>query len=462
MKYILDEKIAPRSWSLFPYGLYIFGQRYAIAVNRGEYLQLLQCDGTVELPDSPALSHMMELGFCRPAKEGETLTPWQEHRLCQNRYFPALSWAITGRCNYNCKHCYMAVDNAALMDEFSFEQCLTMLDELERCGIQSLYLTGGEPMLHPQFMEIIRECHKRRIAILSIFTNASLITKEMLEEFIAMEHSPLFCISFDGIDHHDWLRGVKGSEAKVMSAITLCHEMGFRVKAQINVHRGNLEALIPTVRALEAIGVEEMRIIRTTESPRWVQNAGDMCLSIEEYFEAGISLAEQYIKEDMKATVTVWQLLTLHGKQKAYRLVPVKAGEESYRDSEPVCKVNRGLISIAPSGDIVPCTQMSGLMQVHGVHLGNVHQQSLQSLLCDSDYLRTVTATVGELAKLNEKCRNCKWWKKCIGGCRTCAWALTGDQNGHDPTKCFFFNGGYMERLQSMLESYDYRCLNDL
>ncbi|MEG1947445.1 MAG: radical SAM protein [Lachnospiraceae bacterium] len=461
MKYILEDNIALRTWKGFPYGMYVHGQRRAIAVSKEAYLQLFQCDGSVELPDNLILSNLLKCGYCKEAKQGETLSSWQQHRFCQNRYFPELNWAITGRCNYNCKHCFMAVDHAALTDEFTFEQCMTMLDELERCGIQNIYLNGGEPMLHPNFMEIVRECHKRRITIQSILTNASMLTKEMLEEFTEMVISPKFYISFDGIGHHDWLRGVNGSEKKVLSAIKLCHEMGFQVKVQMNIHRGNLDTMMPTIRMMDAIGVEEMRVIRTTESPRWAQNAGDMCLSIEEYFEVGIQIAKQYAKENLKTSLTVWQFINIYGKSKTYELVPVKANHDTYCDSTPICKVNRRLVSVAPNGDLVPCTQMSGAMKYHGVHLGNVHQQSLQSLLYDSDYLKAVTATVGEFAVQNETCGSCKWWKYCTGGCRACAWALTGEQNGHDPSKCIFFNDGYTKRLQAVFEPYKFHCLNE-
>lgn len=76
-------------------------------------------------------------------------------------------------------------------------------------------------------------------------------------------------ISFDGIGHHDWLRNREGAEKTALNAIRLCIENGFRVKVQTNVHRLNLDSMLPTAEMLDDMGVDEMRIIRTTESPRW-------------------------------------------------------------------------------------------------------------------------------------------------------------------------------------------------
>jgi len=46
------------------------------------------------------------LEFLALKKEGE-LTDYQQHRAYPNEYFPIVQWAITNRCNYKCRHCFM-------------------------------------------------------------------------------------------------------------------------------------------------------------------------------------------------------------------------------------------------------------------------------------------------------------------------------------------------------------------
>ena len=46
------------------------------------------------------------LEFLALKKEGG-LTDYQQHRAYPNEYFPIVQWAITNRCNYKCRHCFM-------------------------------------------------------------------------------------------------------------------------------------------------------------------------------------------------------------------------------------------------------------------------------------------------------------------------------------------------------------------
>ncbi len=148
-----------------------------------DFLILMTCDGKTEQdPDSERLKHLEMHGLIRPAKDGETLTDWQKVRFCDNRYMPGVNWSITGKCNYNCRHCFMAKDNAANLTEFSWEEMIAALDEFDKCGIQTIELTGGEPTLHPRFMDLVREIARRGMDIDVILTNGALLTREMLRE----------------------------------------------------------------------------------------------------------------------------------------------------------------------------------------------------------------------------------------------------------------------------------------
>lgn len=184
----------------------------------------------------------------------------------------------------------MAADNAPLMTEFSWDQCLDLLDQLEDTGIQTVPLTGGEPMIHPNFLDIVKECTKRRITINEIITNGTFITEEILDEFIALDCYLLFKVSFDGINHHDWMRGQNGIEGKTLKVIELLHQKGFRVCIQMNLHKENLDTALETLIMFDKMGIEELRLIRTTEAPRWQENAGDSCLDLEDYYDIGLPL----------------------------------------------------------------------------------------------------------------------------------------------------------------------------
>ncbi|MBR1739024.1 MAG: radical SAM protein [Ruminococcus sp.] len=100
-------------------------------------------------------------------------------------------------------------------------------------------------------------------------TNGYFITQKILDEIKATGFKPLIKISFDGIGCHDWIRNFKGAEKKTIDAIELCIKNGFCIVAQTQVNKKNLNTLIPTAKKLSELGVLTMRLIRTTEAPRW-------------------------------------------------------------------------------------------------------------------------------------------------------------------------------------------------
>ena len=110
-------------------------------------------------------------------------------------------------------------------------------------------------------------------------TNGYFINQESLDRMKALGCNPLIKISFDGIGWHDWMRKREGAEKDALRAIELCIKNGFSVKVQTNVNRKNLDSMLKTMELFDKMGVGETRIIRTTEAPRWVQNAGDATFS---------------------------------------------------------------------------------------------------------------------------------------------------------------------------------------
>ena len=446
MSYILNEMIALRSWWRVPYAYYVKGVIAAKKLTKEEFELLSRCDGQSEIEDSELLQSLLERGFISECKAGEkSLSPWQKME-CDNRYFPEMNWMITGKCNYNCLHCFNAADNSPLMAEFSLEEAERLLDEAMACGINAFTITGGEPMCHKSFLPILEGIYRRGMYVEELNTNGYYITQEILDRMKEIGCYPLIKISFDGIGHHDWLRNRKGAEEDALRAIALCIENGFRVKAQTNVHRKNVDAMLDTARLLDKMGVDQMRIIRTTEVPRWNENAKGATLDLEEYFEKMLEFCRVYSTEEHNMVVDVWQLIMLYPHSKSYGLHPVICGEGEFKSSRPVCCGNRSMIAVAANGNVFPCMQMSGYYEARNDILGNVKESGLRPILQVGRYLAEVCTTVGDLAKANAACNACPYFKYCVGGCRAIALTLTSDKLGVDPSKCLFFNKGYYEK----------------
>ena len=454
MTYILNKRIALRSWWRAPYAYYVKGVRDAQRLTKEEFELLSLCDGQTDIVDTELVSRLLSRGMIEKCEKGErTLDPWQK-MICDNRYFPAMNWMITGKCNYNCLHCFNASDNSPLMAEFSLEEAEKLLDEAQRCGINAFTITGGEPMCHKEFLPIIEGVHRRGMFVEELNTNGFYINQTILDRMKQIGCNPLIKISFDGLGHHDWLRNRRGAEEDALRAIKLCVENGFRVKAQTNVHRKNIDSMLATARMLDEMGVYEMRIIRTTEVPRWNENAQGATLDLDEYFDHMLDFLRVYTAEDHKMIIDIWQMLTIFPGSKSYNLRTVACREGEYKPSRPVCPGNRAMVAVSANGNVFPCMQMSGYYEARNDILGNVKQSGLQPLLQMGRYLAEVCATVGELAETNAACRDCPYFKHCAGGCRAVALTLTSDKMGVDLSKCLFFKRGYYEKTVAVMDPW--------
>ncbi len=456
MYYILSKNIALRSWWLVPYAYYVKHEEMAHGLKKEEFELLSLCDGLHDIEESKLAESLVRRGMIVPVQKGEaTLTDWQKPMACDNRYMPHMNWMITGKCNYNCLHCFNAKDNAPLQSEWSLEEANALLDEAKKCGINAILLTGGEPMAHKHFFEILEEIYRRGMFVFELNTNGYYINQTALDKMKRIGCYPLVKISFDGLGYHDWMRNRKGAEEDAVRAIRLCKENGFRVMVQMNVNRKNRESILRSLEYLDEIGVERTRIICTTESTRWAQNAAGQSFTVPEYYEACLAVAQAYIRGERKMTLDFWQVLDLDPQRKTYRLAPLRGCMSGYRESLPLCKGTRGMIAVAADGEVYPCMQMSGWMKAHNVSFGNVKKQGLQPLLQSGAYLDTVCATVGDMIKVNQKCAECKYLKYCLCGCPALS-GLTheGDFFTPDLWKCFFLEHGYVEKAEAALAPY--------
>ncbi len=90
---------------------------------------------------------------------------------------------LTHRCNLACIHCYVnlpANDRPAQRRELTTTEWFAVIDQIAEAGTLWLTLTGGEPLLRPDFCDIYSYAHDKGI-VLNVYTNAVLITERHLE-----------------------------------------------------------------------------------------------------------------------------------------------------------------------------------------------------------------------------------------------------------------------------------------
>lgn len=462
MYYRLKDDIALRKWRYVDRAIYRKGVENAFGVSQNEFDLLLKCDGLHDIEPNPYLVNLLKMGYIEECQKGDKVNPWSLLHEYDNYYFPKMNLMITGKCNLNCLHCFNAKDNAPLNTELTYEQVLNVLDQARDIGVHAFTLTGGEPLVHRHFLDIVKAIYERNMFIFELNTNGLLITQKMLDVFKELGCHPLIKISFDGVGYHNWMRQNPKAEDLTLKAIELCIKNGFMVKAQTQVNRKNVDAMMETAKLLNSMGVYEMRIIRTTEAPRWEKNSPDSSLPIEEYYQRMMEFAKEYIHSDMNMVVDVWQLMRLHPSSKSYELVPIACSKDEFNIRIPMCKGNRGMIAVSSSGEVVPCLQMSGWFLERNISLGNLLKTPLKELVKESDYLNLAMATLFKQIVENDKCGNCKYYKACTGGCPALGllYSKNGDYYHEDILKCIFFENGWYDKINNELK--DWRLIKPL
>lgn len=457
MKYIIQDDIALRSWAGAPFAYYQKGNTDAFLLEKKEFELLRKCDGKTDIEDSILLRQVIGKGLVRcSGYEHEELTDWQRLHVYTNRYMPKMNLEITGRCNCRCRHCFNAPTDAS--DELTYEEIMQLVDNAYACGVNAFTITGGEPLLFERLGEVFEAIYARGMFVFEINTNAMLLTQSFLDCLRNLGAEPLFKISFDGVGYHDWMRGVEGAEKLLPEKIKLCIRNGFRVCAQVNVNKMNICTMPETLDFLESLGVNDTRIIRTSESPKWQSSSKGLALDIGEYYDHMLELAVQYMSGSHRMHVNIWQFLQLYPDSGTYCIQPITAfGPGGFSEKSYLCPGARSMIAVGANGEVFPCMQVSGALKASGISYGNIRGSSLHTLLTDSSYLRCICTTVGEKLEKNATCRECPHISLCRGGCPALAFVRLGQTDGHmDPDiwKCIFFKQNYPEKCRSALAAF--------
>ena len=129
--------------------------------------------------------------------------------------------ALTNACNFNCIHCLQGEEHPKLVNELSTEEWKDIIYQLNEFGIFHIFITGGEPLLRSDFVEILQEADKHDLAI-TVFTNASLLTNDLCKRLSGFD-SLRVQVSLHDIDSEkaDYFTQVPNSFEKALTGIKL-------------------------------------------------------------------------------------------------------------------------------------------------------------------------------------------------------------------------------------------------
>ena len=166
-----------------------------------------------------------------------------------------VSWNLTYRCNLACEHCYLdaggtplvGTENFADRSELGTEECFRVIDEIAAFAPECVtILTGGEPLLRRDILEIVRRAAERELWVV-VGTNGVRITENVARR-LAEAGARGLSLSLDALDpdRHDRFRKVRGAWRNTVEGAEILNRTGlpFIVQTTAGSHNlGELEAI---------------------------------------------------------------------------------------------------------------------------------------------------------------------------------------------------------------------------
>lgn len=302
---------------------------------------------------------------------------------------------LTSACNERCVHCYYAGHPNVFLPYSTVERVLREFRALQ--GL-TVYLSGGECMLHPEFDRILRLCREMDLNIIVL---SNLAACDFRRIAALREAAPQFVsVSLYSMDAavHDSITRVKGSWRKTMDAFLACQRAGLHLRIAAPLLKENKESFPALERFAKDRGVH--LVVDYTIFSETDHGGGNLChactgAELESVFRAN--------KELFGATLP--------------------AGPEN--PGSRVCRIGDIRLCINAKGDYYPCDGM------HGYVLGNAGGQTMEQVWNGEPLLALRRLKVADFGK----CGNCPSRKFCMV-CPAFNFNATGNLFEPGPSKC--------------------------
>lgn len=464
MFYRLNDNLRLAGWQKLPYAVVFKGTGQVEFLNKEAFDVISMCNGKVDF-DLPLISDRMRkivktLEFNSaviPSEKPSEINKDQEYRFYDNRYISTAHWSITGRCNCKCKHCYMSAPDAKY-GELSHEQVMDIVNQIADCGIFNVSLTGGEALVRKDFLEIVDALIERDINITTIYSNGFLVTDALLDELEKRNIYPEFNMSYDGVDCHDWLRGIEGAEKAVEKAFLRCKDRGFPIGAEMCIHEGNKHILRATINRLAEWGCRSLKTCPITDVGAWHENGYGKSISLEDLFELYMEYIPHYFEDGKPLSLQLGGFFMASPNREGYDIPSFKPCMNI--DSARLCTHARNIMYISAEGRVLPCMALSGMDIQNKFPL--ISENGIKNCITESFYMGFIDTKASEVLKHNEKCNGCEYAKYCLGGCRASALeSHPDDLMATDEAACAIFTGGWIKKINDAVHSVEPEIKNN-
>ena len=276
------------------------------------------------------------------------------------------------------------------------------------------------------------------------------MTDDFLDRLEARRLHPAIQFSFDGVGHHDWMRGVPGAEQIAVDALRRCRERKIPTSVSMVLCRESRGAIRESVNLMASLGVRHMKIGAANPQGEWLKEPEHYLTRIE-LFETFLEYIPQYFEDGKPISIGLEGFFSYDLPDSgAYAIHERNVAETSFGKAQMCGHVRRGMY-VSPRGNVLPCMSMVGSPIEQ--QFPNMLEKPLEEILdTDSLYMNIVSFTVKDYMDHNPECRECEYRTACCGGCRaTAVRDHLDDYLAKDLEVCEYYKGGWKEKKDALL-----------
>lgn len=309
-----------------------------------------------------------------------------------------LQWHITHRCDLHCRHCY---DRSKRVD-VALNKGLEILDQLRDFCVSrhvggQVSFSGGNPFLHPHFLELYQAARDRNLN-LAILGNP--VSEDQLDTLLQIAKPAFYQVSLEGLqEHNDAIRG-RGNYASVMTFLDRLKRKGIYSMVMLTLTRANMNQVLELAEELR----DRVDLFTYNRLSMVGEGANLESPLAEEYQE----FVRAYLEAKKTNPVLALKdsLINIEREQRGLGLFGGCTGFG--------CGAAFNFVSLLPDGEVHACRKFPS-------PIGHIHQQSLAEIYAS-------VAAQG-YRRGCEECAPCRLRPAC-GGCLAVAYGW-----GVDPLK---------------------------
>ena len=314
---------------------------------------------------------------------------------------------LTYRCPLACAYCSNPLNMADYVDELGTDEWRRVLTEARDLGVLQCHLSGGEPLLRRDLVEIVATAHDLGLYT-NLVTSALGFSRARAQELRAagLDHVQV-SIQADEPAVSDRIAGTPSFRRKI-EAMGVVKELGWPLTLNVVLHRQNIDRVADVLRLAEEVGADRVELANT-QYYGWAWRNRDALLPSRAQLEAAevvVRAARTRLRDTMDVLYVISDYYSRYPK-------PCMGGWAARQ------------LTVTPNGDVLPCPAAQSLP----LPRANVRDATLEWIWERSPVMTAYRGTDW----MPDPCRSCDRREVDFGGCRCQAFALTGDAARTDP-----------------------------